>query len=480
MFRVRSLFHLALLLGAIALVGCGDDAPKKLTPTPVVIEPTEPDDEPDKAAPAASSASNSGGGAAAGADPDAVMDFTARLVTDEVERGEPVLIELELSNPGDLTLNLVSPEEMIAKRLEVHVERGGEKYVSSRRLAPAGQVMAVPLRGGEVIRTQIDIRTMIDTTKSYLEGRVAFRVVFRGAADVMPDDPSLWNSSGNLELRSKRMDLDVLEEPWVRDLEVSDDAFADVAGAIVRWQPGSRTTDQTLDIIRNRETDGIRSLCILARDAGSAEPDIAARAGKALALIRLIGKDALPVLLELHAVEHPAFEMVRDIVDADARDVLGTITGPEAQAVRDVASRASTATLFSLDLKTGDATSAINYMLDARGRLSVATKDADGETVRRTRELDNERLMRLKSAIWSARPWCWRQLRSDRRKDEGDVWVTVWRGQTKVLEVVVPEHEALHENPIVTELIDAFHAMAKDIGYAKTALVRESKAGSGR
>ncbi len=389
------------------------------------------------------------------------VDLRIRLKTHEVERFAPVRARIEVHNLGKRDVVLISPDEMIANRMHLRVTRQGKTLNLTTARAPTGAPREHVLARGQMFGADVDLEPLLRNTLAYEEGRVRFRAVYRGAADLMPGSASAWNRAGDEELVTREIMLEIVEPKWRRNLRTEPRVVGDVSNALLTWRKGAPNEAEVKERITAHGADGVRALFFLVGGMGSTRRETVERAAQAFAMLRELAPSAVGIARELADVDDPAVRMVSAFVITDTSGA----SGPAFELVRSIQRGGEDAVWLSIELLHTQRIPAENYMLDGSGRLSVQRAGAEGGRV--ARQLSPHRLGELKLALLVARPWLWRTTRNRRLAGEGRVTVRMSSGRKTVFEVLLPEGEALDANPAARSFLDTFAKFADSVGTAK-------------
>lgn len=368
-------------------------------------------------------------------------------------RGEPIVVELEVQNKGRAPTYLVEPGFDLRQNLMIQLREAGQWQVVARgqRWNEADEPEIVLLEPNTRVVVSVDLLPLVGQTLAYEEGRLRFRVLYDGGADLLKTPNNLiWNPTGQEALRSDEVQIEIDAPNWMEDFELDEDFLA---GVELELQ-GLRGVDdpgfpKAVANLREMGEPAALALVFTMEALGSRVASRARLGGLALAAVRALGKDGLAALDRAKDYPHPVRTMARGVLLEDLRVAGGESLGPMSEAARALGAGEGGASLLVEFSPGTEYPKGRRFLLTDSGVLLVTDApgtEAEIDVV--SIQLATEDLVDLKRAVLGARLWHLQQVRTSPRASEGWAFFALTHDGRQTLKARVQEREAAEENPL--------------------------------
>lgn len=397
---------------------------------------------------------------------EAELHLVCRARESEVGRGEPILVELEVQNKGTASTYLVEPGFDLRQNLLLSYREAGEWRTIGRRQRWTEETAPrkVLLEPGQRVVVVVDLLPLLEPTLAYDEGKVRFRVLYDGGADLLEEvDGAIWNPTGRDTIQSDEIDIDVASPDWMEAFDLDEDAVAEVEVLLQELRSTSDPRfEERVEAIRELGEPGMTALAFVLEALDSRQPHRARTGGIALAAMRALGADGLAALKRVEAYPHPVRDMARGVLTEDLRVETGQGLGPAAAVAKALGSGASGASLL-LEFSAGELyPTGRRYVLTASGVLEVVeSPGTEGESDLLVQQLTTEELVAIKKAALDARIWHLKPVRRQPRAGEGWAFMALSHGGQQTMMTRLHGAEAATENPLSAAVHDALRSHAE-------------------
>lgn len=457
---MRTTARILPTLALVAALGaCGNEGPAKIS-TSGVSPTTAPTGDPGGGGlPAVGDAPMIGGGGGGGGggeeEPSGPpLKLVAVVKKGAVERGEPIVVRVELQNLGKSPLGLLDVGTELAQGLFVQVNEGaGEDGKPLLRgygkIAPtSAKPQLTRLAPGEMFATDVDLQPLLERSPAYEGGEMDFAVLFRGKGKRVTGGDFIWNPEGKSMLVSGPCEVDVTQPEWAMGEEDDEEGPAGAAWNVALfYRKGTPKGDETEKELAKFDAKQFRGLAAVVRYLKNADAKRSVVAGNALRLLRLGGAKANRAMQDVDPGTDVAVGMAKTILADDH----GGTPSRERLAAGKIASGKSGAWLRVRDNSVEGGTSVVYTLTD--DRFLMLTEGA-GENAKTTaRQLSNDEISGLREMAVASSMWNWTPVRDARRKGEGTVSFQLGEKAGVLVSVKLLADEATRDNPFAADLV---------------------------